>query len=299
VIDKETVNKVQEWLNSHPQEFYWDYRDELSDEQVNLILADKVDEVYDEMWEYNIDTVSDMERGALKEAIEHFDLLPDDPCLTCDEDDCEDCENYLAYDEDELMDNLIEELIGNVDVTINLDLESLVHNTRGKYLALALPVEHDSYWREYADVKDELAYWGINPIDLKPYYPDVRWYNCPTRTAPKMTAKEIVEAWANCFYSGYWYAMLDCRDTLELAMKFKLSGRMVLKKGARVVIHDYFNGASAIDAFTAADIEVEIDDDNYPFNDGANRYGIQSCCAYISEAWESVLEPIKEEPCVS
>jgi hypothetical protein len=150
-----------------------------------------------------------------------------------------------------------------------------------------LPVEHDAYWEDYDDVKDELEYFGVNPMDMKEFFPNVRWYNCPTRKDPMISPEGLAEAWINCFYSGYWQAMLDAGQVLELAIDGKLEGNLILKAGANLIIHDYFNGASSINEQLLKDIEVDSDG---IYNDGANRYGIQSCCRFVDSAWDGELE---------
>lgn len=264
-MNKKKIEEIQKYLDDHPVELFWDCRDGLSKEQVTLLLEGKVVEVQDGIWEDNIDYICDLEWDAIKWAAYHV---------------------WPGLDSSLDIDGLVSKLREYVNVTIDMDLERLVRNTSA-YICVELPVEHDSYWRDYSDVRDELEFFGINPAELREFFPDVRWYACQTRKNPILKTRDLVEAWVNCRYSGSWHAMLDAGEVLELAMKDKLHGKLRLKKGANIIIHDYWNGASSMNEPLLADIEVEAKE---IYHDGASRYGIQSCCAFIDESWNGELE---------
>jgi len=264
-MKKDVIEKIQEWLNNHPVDVFWDYREGFGKESVTKILAGDLDEVYDSFWEMNIDYIYDLEMQTLKEAIDLF---------------------WPGLSDVADIDEVASELRDHVDVIIDMNFKDLARYTDA-YICVELPVEHDSYWREYSDVRDELEYFGINPAELREFFTDVRWYDCPTRTKPLLKTRVLVEAWVNCGYSGAWHAMLDARTTLELAVDRKLDGTLTLKAGANLIIHDYWNGASSMNEPLLVDIDVEAKE---IFHDGASRYGIQSCCGFIDSAWNGELE---------
>lgn len=263
-LSKKKIAEIQAYLDRDPVDLTWDWREGLGAEDVTLILQGKTDEVIDEIYENSIEYVFECEKTALQNAADEFDL----------------------YKKGEDIDDILEEMYGLFSVPIEIDLHRLIRNTDA-YINVRLPVEHTVYWEWYDEVRDELAWWGVNPIAMKSYFSiKDRWYPCPSRNSPKIDPGQMAEVWANSFYGGYWYALLDASTTLELALDGKLKGKMLLKKGARVMIHDYWNGASSTDALTLADIVVDTE---WVYNDGKDHYGIQSCCGMVTDAWNGEL----------
>lgn len=269
-MNKSKIAAIQEWLDKNPVEVFWDCRDGLGKEGITSLLAGKVLDLENELWEDSIEYISELEDWTLKEAVFYA---------------------YPRLERDDPIDGLLYNLRDLVDVSVDMDIERLVKNTNA-YICVQLPAEHDSYWREYSDVKDELEYFGINPAELREFFPEVRWYDCPTRKNPLLKTRDLVEAWVNCGYSGYWHAMLDAQSVLELALADKLNGKLRLKAGANLIIHDYWNGASSMNEPLLVDIEVEAKE---IYHDGENRYGIQSCCGFIDDAWNGELEVLNEK----
>jgi hypothetical protein len=247
---------AQRYLNMRPIDIFWDCREGFGEDSVTGLLNGERDEVEMELWDFNSDVICDEEWTALEYVIGEFEL-------DCDPQDLRDI----------------------LDVPVEMDLVRLARNTDA-YITLDLPVEHDHYWREYEDVEEELEFFGINPADLREYYPEIEWPDIQDRT-PLIKVIGLVEGWVNCFYTGYWYVMMDAGETLEMIIKGELKESMVLKAGANIIIHDYVNGASSINTHTLADLQV---DTRTLYNDGANRYGIQSCCGMGDDAWNGVLE---------
>lgn len=266
-MDKETLREVEEFLERYPAELDWGYDGQFSEDQVRMLISGDRDDFMEDIWEKNPDWIWNTEHWAYRYAIEQLDLLPSDVC---------ECKIGA------LISTLKDE---GIYPSIDYRLDQPVRNTRA-YLAAQLPIEHITYWEDYADVKDELEWLGINPADMREWFPEVRWYACPTRTTPIISARDLVDAWINCGYAGYWYVMLDAESVLRLAVRGELDGKLVVERGASLIIHDYFNGASSMNAYTLNDIEIEA---KWIFDDGNNRYGIQSCCGFIGEAWSGVV----------
>lgn len=269
-MNKEEALEVQKFLDRYPAEVDWSYDAEFSEEQIEALLHKKDGrfEVEGDMWMDNDYYLCELEFYAYKYALEQLDLLPEDA------DDDTICKMRDELNEDH-----------GVYVSIDFRLDKLARQTRA-YFAVALPIEHDAYWEDYADVRDELEFFGIDPAELREWYPNVRWYACPTRKNPLIKVKDLVDGWINCFYGGYWYVMLEAESVLELALKGELDGKLTVEKGANLIIHDYFNGASSMNAFTLREIEIDA---KKIFDDGHDRYGIQSCCGFIDEAWSGVV----------
>jgi hypothetical protein len=274
-MDKKTADRVQEFLKNHPVEIDWDYDSGLSEKQIELLLegGDSVFEAEEEIWKDNDYWIWELERDAFRYALEELDLLPEDA-------------------DGETVRKMRVELIDRhgVYATIDPGLERLARQTKA-HLAASLSVEHNGYWEDYDDVRDELEFLGINPADLREHFPEVRWYACPTRKDPLISVDALVDAWINCCYGGYWYVLLDASDVLKLAVQRKLDGKLVVKKGASIIIHDYWNGSSSVDVEILKDIVIDADD---IFDDGNNRYGIQSTCGLWYGSWSGEVECLQQ-----
>lgn len=269
-MDKQTADKVQEFLNRYPVELDWDYDSQLSETQIAHLLSgpDGRFAAEEEIYEHSHDWIWELECDAFKYALEELDLLPEDVC------DC-----VIRDMRNELIDE------HGVGATIDLGLERLARQTRA-YFAAPLPIEHCSYWNEYWEVKDEMEWFGINPADMREWFPNVRMYDCPTRKDPMITPEALADAWVNFGYTGYWYVMLDAESVLTLALRGELDGTLTVSKGAGIILHDYLNGASSIDVYTLKPFEIEA---KSIFDDGSDGYGIQSTCGLHDDAWCGVV----------
>lgn len=249
------------YMEENPVEINWDSYEGFSKDQVATLVGTKNgrEVVDEELWEYNVDYIWEQEKYIHKQAIEELDL---------------------PFTWEELRDEGVYPIIG-------FDLERMARYTNA-YLAIQLPPEHIYGWEDYEDVEDELEFFGINPADLAEYFPEIEWPDIQGRT-PLISVRGIVEGWVNFFYGGYWHVMLDAQETLRLLIRgeLDLSAKMTLKKGANIILHDYWNGSSSINTQTLADIQVDTGE---LYNDGGNRYGIQACCGMVDEAWNGVLE---------
>jgi hypothetical protein len=71
-LSPEQLEQVKTWLKTGKNgeaEFYWDYRDGLSEDQKALIMAGKIWEVENEIFENNIDYISDLEKEIIENAL--------------------------------------------------------------------------------------------------------------------------------------------------------------------------------------------------------------------------------------
>jgi hypothetical protein len=79
-LNDEQINLLKEWLKQGSNgkiEFYWDYRDELSKDQINKIIEGKINDVEDEIYESNLDYIHDRERELIKEALKECGIEED------------------------------------------------------------------------------------------------------------------------------------------------------------------------------------------------------------------------------
>ena len=176
-----SLKEAQEWLDKQTIALDWIHGAQLGEEQIDLILDGKIDEVSDSLWERNIDYIWEVEQCLVAEAAEDFDV-----------------------DADEL----------EATMGINMDLAKLARNTNG-YLGLELNIEHVQPWEDYMDVIGELEQLGINPRDVDEDWPDI-----PGRD-PLITIKSLRELWINNFYMGGYVVLLDCGEVLEALIEGK------------------------------------------------------------------------------
>lgn len=68
--------KIIKYINDNQPELYWDYRDELSIEQIDTILSSKdgLTEIEDEIFENSIDYVFQLEDELIKKVIKEFNI---------------------------------------------------------------------------------------------------------------------------------------------------------------------------------------------------------------------------------
>ena len=102
---KHNINKIANEIESEfGLEIYWDYKDELSEEQILKIILeeDGLMEVEDELYEHNIDYISETVTEAIKEYCKKHDIELDDEEL--DELRME-CESRFKFDINGLLNN--------------------------------------------------------------------------------------------------------------------------------------------------------------------------------------------------
>ena len=158
-LTKKKENEIIKWMQENPVEFYWDYRDKLSKEDIEKIFKniDKIEEGLSEveclLYEHNLDYICELEDQVLKNMLEEFNL-----------EDNEKSEDIKDYFRDYISINYgIKELLRsstvNVVAKINSDYDCINSNWHelqdGGYRC------KDSYF------KDMLDFLNINPADFK------------------------------------------------------------------------------------------------------------------------------------
>ena len=122
---KKQLKEIQEYLNHHPLDPFWDCRDGFGKDQVTKILAGDSDQVEFEWLEYNGCWLWEESKAAILSAIDFLypDMDLDDP------------------------DEAAMELWDYVDVPVDMDMKRLARDTSA-YICVQLPVEHIPYFRE-------------------------------------------------------------------------------------------------------------------------------------------------------
>jgi len=91
-------DKIKEYINNNQPEFYWNYNDELSVEQINALISneDGMNNLIDNIYENSIDYICTLENNLIEEIIEEF-------AITFKTDDEENdfyyfCKDYISVD---------------------------------------------------------------------------------------------------------------------------------------------------------------------------------------------------------
>lgn len=128
-ISEELRNKCIEYLKDNPLEIYWDYRDQLSLEQVKKLMESKeaLSDIENELWEYNSHYIWELETRLIEEMKKEFPEL--EKIETCDLRD--EFLDYLGVDLN------IKELIRHtpdvrVRVVIHSNYEGVGYQDRGR-----------------------------------------------------------------------------------------------------------------------------------------------------------------------
>lgn len=120
-LSKNLLSKIKEELKTMKNpEIYWDYRDELGEEQITKILEspEGLNDVENEIFDMNVDHVYDLEIEHLKEALSSFKEELCEELGIEDEDD---------LDLEEIAKELRDELLDYVSVDYNI--KDLIRNT--------------------------------------------------------------------------------------------------------------------------------------------------------------------------
>lgn len=269
---KHIEDKMVEYVENHPVEIYVDYRDELSDKQVDEILAGRADGVreeiemdyYDEEYSY------------------YWEEMRQE--LGCSKDDVNDwLENDGFYPSHDLTDSGWRQLIRNTSVCITATVWDAEWNFNN--WSCGGPVN-------YSDVKTALKVLGVNPLEfkklmsggsmsggdsLKGWFPDM-----PDREA-KVNAKDL---WDNLIvlYDGVLnFCLGDLEDVIEVLKDD--SKNIIINKGTNVVMYDFCNGAGITEVKLIGNVTIPRKMVEFK-NDKNNKYGIQECYGFVHSYWE-------------
>lgn len=272
---KTIEDKIAEYVENNPVDIYVDYRDELSEEQVELILDGKPEEARDDVVEQAYGWDDDLSY--------YWEQCRDETGASQD-----DIDDWLASDEGfypgyYLTDYDWKKLLSNTEVYIDgiiWDAEFNFNNW-----AYGGPVN-------YSDVKDTLKLLGINPYEfkklktgsslsggdkLKGYFPDM-----PNRV-PVINPSDL---WDNLItlYDG---VLTFCFGNLEELAEVCASDskNITIKKGTNIVIYEFGGGAGVTETQLIADLTIPRKMIEFK-NDKDYRYGIQECYGFVNSFWK-------------
>lgn len=228
IYTEELVNKMRDELinlnETRPLEFYWDYRDELSKEQIETIIEseDGIFDVSNELWDLNMDSIFDMEMERLKEV---FESVNEDEDLEFEEIEMELRDELLDYLS---VDTNIEDLIKNTgQINVRVEMLSNYDCINSHYFEGGYEYQ-ESY---FGDMIDAL---NLNPQKVKRMLVDkgVEVYGA-WRNKPHRNDKEYVS------YEDFWQEMEN-----------SCCGANLLTFMATIDLQDYLNNKDSINKVT-------------------------------------------------
>lgn len=300
-LSDDLSSRIIKELESDPQEIYWDYRDSLSEEQVQKIFddPDNLWEIEDDIYMNNLDYIFDLESELIKEVIATFiDEIAEE--LEYVDDYGDEREEYFksfAYDDlfDDMKDYVcvntnIDDLIRNTDVYVNVTTE-FEWNASGWGL--------NFYNNEYEELEEVLTLFNINPRRFAESLINEErvdgYPNKPERDGNEnMEFDDFIEMVENhtTEYSRIVFTIdLDLADYVKNYHKY--NGDIIIKAGTYTWTHDAWNGSCGMNERTTKDIRIPSEQYDLKI-DGSYGYGLDDICGLVkSGIWDT--EPEFEE----
>lgn len=271
---QERYQKFGEYVDNHPNEIYIDYQDKLGDEQIDLVLDGKSDEVRMKI-EDNFISFMESDDYYWRDMAEELGVEIDEI------EEWRDDEGYWpgTY----LTDSDWNRIVGNTSVYITATVDSA--EWKFDSWSYGQPVS-------YSDVKESLKILGVNPLEfkniktgggmtsgegtLKGWFPDM-----PNRE-PKVNPQEL---WDNTcvLYDGVMnFCLGDLEDLMDVMSSD--SKYITFNKGTNVVMYNFGGGAGITDTQLTGSVTIRRDMVQFG-NDESLRYGIQSCYGFVHSYW--------------
>lgn len=269
---KHIEDKIAEYVENHPNEIYVDYRDELSQEQVDKILEGKIDEV---RWA--------IEENSYDDDLSYY---------------WEECKEETGCTLEDIEDWLANDGFGPSVYLSDRDWSRLLRNTTVNIVGIVWDAEWNfNNWAygqpiEYRDVKESLKILGIDPYEFrqlrsggsmtsgegnfKGYFPKM-----PNRE-PKVNIEDLYNNMC-VLYDGYMHFCLGDLEEVAEVLSSK-SKYITFKKGTNVVFYDRMNGAGITEVQLTGDVKIARKKVEFR-NDTNNTYGVQACYGFVQSYW--------------
>lgn len=239
-LSEELNSKIVEYLKKHtPIKIDWDYRDELSKEQIETIIGkdDGIFEIEQDIWEMNLDYAAELEDQLIDNMIDWFkDELMDE--LDCEEDEIKDSFDFR----DEYLDYL----------GFDANLNDLIRRTRDIPCLIYLYSNYDC--TNSFDTMESSEY-------LQQVYKRVR---------NGVRKKDFMWEHINGAYGGSMFCFaFKCSilELLELKKQMKTGKRILIPKGTQFGFFSSFQGAGSVfDKETYRNFYLNIKEEGKDFN---------------------------------
>lgn len=264
-----------EYVENHGVDIYVDYRDELNNSQIDMILDGKIEDVRDEIVE---NYYMNMERDDY-----YWQEMADE----------------LEVDIEEINDWLSDEGFWPSVGLSDYDWKRILRNTSVHVSATMWNAEFRfdnwAYGRpiEYEDVKGALKVLGINPAEFKALRSggsrtsgDGQFKGYFPKMPNRVSAVKVSELYDNMcvLYNGVLnFCLGDLEEVSEVLNSD--SKYITFKSGTNIVMYDFMNGAGITEVELTKDVTVKRSEVEFR-NDGNNRYGVQECYGFVDSYWK-------------
>lgn len=271
-------------------EFYWDYNQKLSAEQINklLVLPDGLQQVELEILENSWEYADQLTKEAAREILGQF-------------------RNTIAaeldIDEAEITDDLLNYLIEEYELYaeipgVDANLAQLIRNSRPRaVLQLDLYHPHEGWsWQrtvEYDDVREALRLFNVNPRKMHRKFPNLAYRNGKEFILPA----DLKELWDNATYGGRYVMPIDLNLVEFHRDRDHYHTGIILHKGDEIWMHDYLNGSGSISVPLQKDLTILRKDLVYHISDDNDTagYGLDAVYGLCQSAWDNTLSPVKTD----
>ena len=288
-ISDELLARMRQWFMDNHVEVWWDYDDQMSESQVDMLLTGNFYDFESEIWE-NLavgEWLWQEEVENMRQCVWYFitEML-----------------GGIIADEDDIDENDVDEIADGLDLRYNIVVDynayELASNTLVR-LTLDLGIEHPSHPGKYYDeVEEMLEFFNINPYTMYPiiYGETNEWPNMPERDGNEFVdPKELSEAWINFYYRcGEYIALLGGQlDLLSIARTIEEAqpdGELyiTIPIGTQLVAHDSWNGSSSTFITLKREMRIKIVVKHQLCRDGRFGYGVDDVYGTLSsEAWDT------------
>lgn len=221
IIPEDLDKKIKEFIEKNPIEMEWDYKDKLSEKQLLQILGDGREEFEEELFEYNLEHIFELEKGFTKKIFEEFetDLYLEREKQLGD--------NYLQYLARDLI-KMIEEEYHHLYV-INMNYHKL-YNSTGSITVLVKLFSNYDCATSMDDIDDEECYLG----------------DIYQRVKSAVNKEDLENEHANS-YTASIFCFAFKTDILEfLKLKENYTKKIFIPKGTQYSLFSDFNGSGGL-----------------------------------------------------
>lgn len=272
----ELWKKFEQYVEDNPKDIFIDYRDELSKEQIDLVLAGKSDEVIMGIEEY-ANAYMDFDDYYWTEMAQELGV-----------------KDYQIKEWLDIGDNAL----WPGETLDDYEWKKLLRNTSVQVRATVWEAKWDFYnWAYggpvfYSDVKDSLKILGINPLDFRNSFdktsvslggshPLKGWFPDMPQRVPAVNLLDIAP---QALYDGVMnFCVSNLEDLLEVLESD--SKEITFKAGTNVVMYDFGNGAGICEFPLIRDVTIRRQDVEFA-NDDTTRWGIEECFGFGQRYWE-------------
>jgi len=206
-IPQETREKVKKYLDENHITFYWDYRDRLTLEQVQMLLEGRKDEVIDDIWENSLDWLYDQEISLMESLKEELPEL-------------------VEFENTDLRDEFLE------DIQSDFDIEQLIRNTP----AVRIRVEVMSNFEGFGWTDRNAG--GLNG---HPYIRQIRRL-MKGKYTQKSWDQEVDNVCSSCCRLIFYF-QTDVKNLMEVSNTWKT---ITIPKEAWAGFYDSWNGSGSV-----------------------------------------------------